>query len=177
MSSFLLLILLAAVLSALYVIATEAPVRRWLMGHREWLWLGLVIGGAWLAWDRLPAIDPYTDLKNLPGDLGNTLALVARGIIAVILSYLCKSFFTTDLSDNQEAQLRLDLQAGPLPPAPTLTGNPDSDDRALTKYREDVFLHIERARSARDGARLILIADRLGWLPWLGFWFFALFRS
>lgn len=136
------------VVLALGVSVIEPKARQWLSCHREYLWIAGLTYFALVAWKFLPGIDPYSDLIGLPGDLGNTVLLALRGIAAVALAYLCKSFFTTDLSDDEEAEVRKALL----------------DASSLSEGR-------------RFGARYVLLADRLGWVLWLGFWFFVFFRS
>lgn len=164
------LILFVATFVLGYLLIYESWFRKWLSCHREWFYLAAVAGLAWWAWDKLPSVDPYTDLKNVPGDLGNLLVLLGRGLAAVIAAYLCKAWFTTDLSDDEEARLRRILlsttpEIEKVDPASQIIQIQKAVDPTSAIYGQ------------RTGALYLLVSDRLGWLPWLGFWFFALFRS
>lgn len=134
---------------------------------REYVWILILLALCYAAWKLIPSIDPRAGMDGF-GDGFNTLLNAAKGIGAVALAYACKAFFTTDLTETQEQGLTEDLGAGPdTPDGHNLEGNYDVLSR----------LEIERAVAKRERARLILFADRMGWVLWLAFWFLVFFRS
>lgn len=136
---------------------------------REYFWILILLALCYAAWKLVPSIDPRAGMDGF-GDGFNTLFNAAKGIGAVALAYVCKAFFTTDLTEAQEQGLADDLGAEPVTP----DGN---DHRWQHGFNHFVVLEIERAAAKRSRARLILFADRMGWVLWLAFWFLVFFRS
>lgn len=136
---------------------------------REYFWILLLLALCYAAWKLVPSIDPRAGMDGF-GDAFNTLFNAAKGIGAVALAYACKAFFTTDLTEEQERGLAEDLGAGP--------DAPDTQEVPWQHgYQHFVTLEIERAAAKRSRARLVLFADRMGWVLWLAFWFLVFFRS
>ncbi|WP_339827039.1 hypothetical protein [uncultured Arenimonas sp.] len=135
--------------------------------NREYLWILILLALCYAAWKLIPSIDPRAGMDGF-GDGFNTLLNAAKGIGAVALAYACKAFFTTDLTETQEQGLAEDLGAGPDEPV----GN-----YSVGGYEVLARVQIERAAAKRERARLILFADRMGWVLWLAFWFLVFFRS
>ena len=137
--------------------------------NREYLWILILLALCYAAWKLIPSIDPRAGMDGF-GDGFNTLLNAAKGIGAVALAYACKAFFTTDLTETQEQGLAADLGAEP--------ETPDGSGLQVQHgYNHFVVLEIERAAAKRSRARLILFADRMGWVLWLAFWFLVFFRS
>lgn len=135
----------------------RAAINEW----REYKWLAVVVALAYLAYHLVPSIDPRAGVDGF-GDWANALVQAGKGILAVALAYLCKAHLTTDLSDEQERRLSEQLAAKP-------------DHIDATEPDRNAMVAIERAKAIRYAATVKLVADRLGWVLWIGFWYLVLF--